>query len=88
MESKFLLPIYLTNIVLLKCEKKTNTEKVVEEVFLNKLLVKGFTIDDIVERRKEYIFKKALLLTKLSDSQYFKIKSIELLSQHGCGVMD
>ena len=87
-DSRFLVPIYLANIVLLKYSKTTNSEKLVEEVVLERIVIKGFTKEDIVKRQQDKIFKKALLVTKLSDRQYFKFKSIELLSQHGCGVND
>ena len=87
-QGQFILPIYLTNITLLKCEKLSNNEKIIEEIVLEKFIVKGFTIPDIIARRTEDIFKKALFVTKLTGKQYFKIKSIELLSQHGCGVID
>ena len=87
-DNRFLVPIYLANIVLLKYSKTTNSEKLVEEVVLERIVIKGFTKEDIINRQKNKIFKKALLITKLSDKQYFKFKSIELLSQHGCGVND
>ena len=73
---------------MLKYSKTTNSEKLVEEVVLERIVIKGFTKEDIVKRQQDKIFKKALLVTKLSDRQYFKFKSIELLSQHGCGVND
>ena len=87
-EQKHLIPIYLTNIVLFKYKSIGASPKLIEEVLLEKILVKGFSKDDISVRSKDYIFKKALLVTKLSSDCYFEIKSIELLSQHGCGVND
>lgn len=87
-DNRFLVPIYLANIILLKYSKTTNSEKLVEEVVLERIVIKGFTKEDIINKQKDKIFKKALLITKLSDKQYFKFKSIELLSQHGCGVND
>jgi hypothetical protein len=79
------VPIYLANIVLLKKEKIGVNQKLIGEILLKNILVKGFTKKQIAKICEKEIFRKALYETKLGKDQYFEIKEIELLSQHGQG---
>jgi hypothetical protein len=81
---KFNVPIYIANITLEIKEKTGRVTTVSRKRKINDVIIKGYSIPDMIRRKKETFKKNLNLNAKESIGEI----EIELLSQHGYGVDD
>lgn len=83
------IPIYTADIKMIRFQKKGSRLSVTEsidEVVLKNIVVKGFSIKDIIERNSEKLTKKAEKIKKLGKNQFYQASKVLLLKQHGYGL--
>ena len=83
--NKMLVPIYLADVLIGKYKVSGKSKTKIDEVIKQKVLVKGFTIQDCINRRGNRILNEIRLKEK---GIVLEIENLTLISQHGLGVND
>ena len=83
--NKMLVPIYLADAIIGKYRISGRSKTKIGEVVKQKVLVKGFTIEDCINRRGNRILNE---ITSKEKTVVFEIENLTLISQHGLGVND
>ena len=83
--NKMLVPIYLADAIIGKYRISGRSKTKIGEVVKQKVLVKGFTIEDCINRRGNRILNEIRLKEK---GIVLEIENLTLISQHGLGVND
>lgn len=78
------LPIYMSNISVEIVKKSGRITKVTRLSSRKNVLVKGFTIEDIIARKQKTLRN----LFDLKSEEFFGKIDVTLLKQHGYGVDD
>ena len=83
--NKMLVPIYLADVLIGKYKVSGKSKTKIDEVIKQKVLVKGFTIKDCINRRRNRILNE---ITSKEKGIVLEIENLTLISQHGLGVND
>ena len=83
--NKMLVPIYLADVLIGKYKVSGKSKTKIDEVIKQKVLVKGFTIQDCINRRGNRILNE---ITSKEKNVVLEIENLTLISQHGLGVND
>lgn len=82
--SKFCVPIYLADIIIEIKDSSGKNSTVTRYKIIKDVIIKGYSIDDMLRRKKELIMRSANTQAK----QKVTGIQINLISQHGYGVED
>lgn len=80
-----LVPIYLADAIIGKYKISGRNKTKIGEVVKQKVLVKGFTIQDCINRRGNRILSESSSKEK---GVVLEVENLILISQHGLGVND
>ena len=83
--NKMLVPIYLADVLIGKYKVSRKSKTKIDEVIKQKVLVKGFTIKDCINRRGNRILNE---ISSKEKGVVLKVEDLILVSQHGLGVND
>lgn len=78
-------PIYFTNVKV-DIFNRTKVDTFIETVTIEKVVLKGFSIKDMIQRNTKSILSKLPDVRKLGKNEVAKISNLELLVQLGYGV--
>lgn len=80
-------PIYLANFEISKKNNKTRKEVEIKSKLLKSALIKGVNFDSMINSHSmKRLLNRLSKEVKLSDSEVFVVKKIELISNVGFGV--
>ena len=83
--NKMLVPIYLADAIISKYKISGRSKTKIGEVVKHKVLVKGFTIQDCINRRGNRILNE---INSKEKGVHLEVENLILISQHGLGVND
>lgn len=83
--NKMLVPIYLADAIIGKYRISGRSKTKIGEVVKQKVLVKGFTIEDCINRRGNRILNQ---ISSKEKGIVLEVENLILVSQHGLGVND